>query len=419
MSPDLITVASNTAGWMPGVPGFAASGFTLNIALVALSAWVLGLLIGRTYLATSTVYLLITIKIALPLSYFAIFADGNWYTGGDDWGYVLRAIDLYLKDVDPVRIWFVAEGQHLFQYPNGALVKWYNFTLFYLFGPSYYAGVIFAPVLSMISGGIIFALLNSTGRSRRYAEWGAIFFLLHWETITWTSFLNLKEPLITVLLIAFVYGLVLLAKRPVSSLIVITIATIVLQKARFYLPFVLFSGYMSAIATYLPSMYSQKRMVSGLILTAGALLGLMFFDVISIAQIRYAFSVADFSNWGFGLAKAVLSPLPWNISEPAGYLLVSATLHMVFLPITAIGGFLLWRAGLSGRIVVLIYIVGLIAYAAQPMVNSPRHRSPFLAMEILMQFEFFYWMFTGGLRTWLCRSKNKQGTQEIDWMQSG
>jgi len=405
MSPDVFAVANSLPGWMPGVVGYIATGFTANLALVAFCAWFSGLLFGRLYLGNNIAYLVITAKISLPLVYFSVIADGSWYTGGDDWGYVLKGIDLYLKDVDPLRIWFVAEGSSLFQFSNTALTRWYNFMLFYFFGPSYYVGVIFAPVLSMISGGFIFLLLKSLGKSRQQAEWGAIFFLLHWETITWTSFLNLKEPLVTVVLIAFVYGLILFSKRPLAGLGLITIGTIVMQKARFYLPFVLFSGYIAAIFSYLPLVHSRMRLALGLILLVGAIFVLASFGVISLGQIRYALSVANFGNLGFGLAKVVLSPLPWNISDPAGYLLVSATLHWVFLPVTAIGGYFLWKQGLEGRIIVFIYVVGLIAYATQPMVNSPRHRAPFLVMEILMQFEFLCWIFTGGLRSFLAGTK--------------
>lgn len=399
--PDVLAVVNGMPGWVPGVVGYIATGFTANLALVAFCAWLSGLLFGRLYLENKIAYLVITAKITLPLVYFSVIADGSWYTGGDDWGYVYRAIDLLLKDVDPLRIWFVAEGQHLFQFPNGALTKWYNFTLFYLFGPSYYVGVIFAPVLSMISGGFIYLLLKSCGKSRRQAEWGAVFFLLHWETVTWTSFLNLKEPLVTVLLIAFVYGLILFSKRPLAGLGLITIATIVMQKTRFYLPFVLFAGYITAISSYFPLARSRTRLALGLILLVGAIIVLALFGVISIAQVRYAFSLANFGSLGFGLAKVVLSPLPWNISDPAGYLLVSATLHILFLPVTAIGGYFLWKQGLEGRIIVFVYVIGLIAYATQPMVNSPRHRAPFLVMEILMQFEFLCWLVNGGLRSFL------------------
>jgi len=413
MSSDLLLVLSNAAGWIPGVQGFSATGFSANLAIVAISSWIIGFLVGRSYLGNRVAYLLITIKVAIPLSYFAIWSDGSWYTGGDDWGYVIRAIDLHLKDVDPIRIWFVAEGQHLHQYPNGALVKWYNSALFYLFGPSYYAGVIFAPALSMVSGGLVFALLKNVGKSGDYAKWAAIFFLLHWETITWTSFLNLKEPLITVLLILFVYGLVSVREKPFLSIAAIAIATVTLQKARFYLPFVLFSGYLTALSTYALAVHHRKKILVGSLSIIGTVIVLIFLDVISTKQIRYAFSVADFSNWGLGLAKVVLSPLPWNISEPAGYLLVSATLHLVFLPVTVIGGVLLWRSGLSGRILVCVYVIGLLAYALQPMVNSPRHRSPFMVMEILMQFECLYWIARGGLNNFRnTRSKSVANNSE-------
>ncbi len=418
MSSDLLASLTNIAGWMPGVQGFAAVGFSTNLAIVAFAAWVIGFLIGRTYLNNSIAYLLITVKIVIPLSYFAIWADGSWYTGGDDWGYVIRAIDLHLKDVDPIRIWFVAEGQHLFQFPNGALVKWYNSALFFFFGPSYYAGVMFAPVLSMIGGGVIFALLGNLGKSRNYAKWAAIFFLLHWETITWTSFLNLKEPLITLLLIVFVYGLVSVREKSILSLAAIAFTTVVFQKARFYLPFVLFSGYLMALSTYALAINYRKRILVGSISIIGTVIALIFLDVISTTQIRYAFSLADFSNWGSGLAKVVLSPLPWNISEPAGYLLISSILHLIFLPVTLLGGILLWRTGLSGRILVCVYVIGLVAYALQPMVNSPRHRSPFMAMEILMQFEFLYWVTTGGLSAWLSDQRKRRGKNSIDGLRS-
>ena len=67
MSSDLLSVLNNHAGWIPGVQGFSANGFSANLAIVALSTWIIGFLVGRSYLGDRVAYLLITIKVAIPL----------------------------------------------------------------------------------------------------------------------------------------------------------------------------------------------------------------------------------------------------------------------------------------------------------------------------------------------------------------
>ena len=58
MSSDLLSVLSNAAGWIPGVQGFSATGFSANLAIVAISSWIIGFLVGRSYLGNRVAYLL-------------------------------------------------------------------------------------------------------------------------------------------------------------------------------------------------------------------------------------------------------------------------------------------------------------------------------------------------------------------------
>lgn len=128
----LVTTVSNM-GMLPGAEGFIAVPFSLRFFLAVLSAWLLGIAVGFQYLSVRASFLVVTVKITIVVLYAAGFANGSWYTGGDDWGYVLRSVDLYLKQVNPLLIWFTPEGQHLHAYPNSALLKWYNSSLFYFF----------------------------------------------------------------------------------------------------------------------------------------------------------------------------------------------------------------------------------------------------------------------------------------------
>jgi len=390
---DLLMLATSSGGYIPGIPGYVSSGLTLNILLILISVWVIGFLICQCYLNLKSALTVVTLKTAVVLIYFLYFANGQWFTGGDDWGYVLGAMDLSINDVNPLKIWFVQEGHNLHQFANSALPKWYNLSLFYLFTPSYYVGVFFFTTISIISGGFIYLLLVRTGKEANVAQLGTIFYLLHWETITWTSFLNLKEPLVTLFLVITIYCFSILPTQSIRSLIGLTITSFVYQKLRYYIPFLLFTSFITTLLLT-GEQFRNKRNYIWTVLIVVVFSGtLLVADIVKISQIKYGFLLADWTYFPYGLIKVILSPLPWRITEPASYLYVSSILHIVLLPITLLGGYLLWTKGYVGRLIVITYIVGLVAYAFQPLVNSPRHRAPFMALEILMQLEFFYWAF--------------------------
>ncbi len=370
-----------------------AVSFGLRFFIVVLCAWLIGIIVGFQYLSARASFLVVTLKIGIVVLYTTSLADGSWYTGGDDWGYIVRSVDLYLKNVNPLAIWFTPEGQHLHAFPNAALLKWYNSSLFYIFGPSYYVGLMFFPTLSMVTGVFVVRLLRSSGLTELGSKIGVIFYLLHWDTITWTSFLNLKEPIVTCLLFCALFGASLIPKNIFASIAIIGASFFAFQRIRFYFPFLLTTGICLSILSHYWNRVSVKYLIVSAI--AGiSLIGIaLATKLINPSQILYAYQLADLENVAYGFAKSLLSPLPWKITGPAEYLLISSTLHLILLPLTLVGAWFLFRTSLTGKLIVFTWIVGLAAYAVQPMVLSPRHLAPIRALEILMQFRILVVMF--------------------------
>tara|TARA_A100001015_G_scaffold321435_1_gene452166 strand:+ start:427 stop:1650 length:1224 start_codon:yes stop_codon:yes gene_type:complete len=387
MQVDVFATTVGNMGMLPGTEGFVAVSFSLRFFIVALSAWLIGIIVGVQYLSVRTSFLVVTVKIAIVVLYATVLADGSWYTGGDDWGYVLRSVDLYLKNVNPLAIWFTPEGQHLHAYPNSALLKWYNSSLFYVFGPSYYVGLMFFPALSMITGAFVVRLLRSSGLTELSSQIGVIFYLLHWDTITWTSFLNLKEPIVTCLLFFALFGASLIPRNIFSSMAIIGTSFFAFQKIRFYFPFLLTAGICLSILSHYCNRVSVKHLIVATVGGIGVIGIALATKLINWSQILYAAQLAEPESLAYGFAKTLLSPLPWNLTAPAEYLLICSTLHLILLPLTLTGAWLLFRTSFTGKLIVSVWFVSLAAYAVQPMVLSPRHLAPVRALEILMQFQ--------------------------------
>ena len=130
-----------------------------------LVAWSLGfsilsILILRHVLVLRVTVPLVLVKFLISFTYFAIWADGSWFLGGDDSGYLQAGIVLLDTGMDPFSVLINAEGRRLFSSPSLAVYQWWNMTWMYFIERAYYAPVLANVFVSVLSGYIFYNILQ-------------------------------------------------------------------------------------------------------------------------------------------------------------------------------------------------------------------------------------------------------------------
>src|SRR6266566_1826856 len=158
-------------------------------------AWILARFVRLNWPAALAISCL---KAAIPFVYFLEYFRRGWMRL-DDVSYYGGGLTLLYKGNNPFLIFFTADGRaELFKLAGGqhVLYYWYNLLAAYLFGPLYASPVFLNVASTFISGAFLCKMVLASGFEERYARWLVVFFLLHWDLLSWSSFLNLKEPLV-------------------------------------------------------------------------------------------------------------------------------------------------------------------------------------------------------------------------------
>ena len=345
----------------------------------------LGALILSTLVPRKLAVSLMAVKVAVVIVYFVFFIDGSWFFGGDDLGYAERGLTLFETGRNPVTIWTHHEAYYLKTATKSlSLVYFHNFVGMWLFGPHYHAPILLNLI---ISTGTIFFLARIVEKIFGQREWVVpfvVFVSLHWTTIVWHSFLNLKEPLVALLLSAMIYFVLDLRRRPGFGLIGLLTLGLLVSRIRFYLPVFVIAGFVLAQIDAVRKLVVYRPVW----VLAGTIVFLVFSILIVGSEIRLFMKLADVYGFPYELVHFTLQPAPWKITEPASYLLLPALLHWVMFVPACIGGYRLWKSGFEGRMVVATVIAGLVFYGFVDVVASTRHRMPIDMLVIILHFAF-------------------------------
>ena len=218
------------------IPGVAV-GPSLPLLLALVSFWVAAVGISLAYLPVRVALPLVTIKFLLVGTYFVFWGDGSWHIGNDDATYAREGFKLYLSGENPIAIWFSTAGRYLLiEAPHNSLIFWWNMLWMYLIYPAYYAPVIANVCVTVLSGFVFDKILSTIGFGRTYRLGFAIFFLVHWHVLAWSSFLNIKESLITLFLLVIVFSITKIEKRGWGYVVMLLGAGFLMLGVRFYLP---------------------------------------------------------------------------------------------------------------------------------------------------------------------------------------
>lgn len=326
--------------------------------------------------------LLTLVRVGLVVGYFAWYYDGLWTTF-DDVTYYTQGGDLLSQDYSPLgillepggvdRLMGVAESRHF-------LYTWVNLLAQYLFGPHYYAMVLVNVWLTFVGGYYFARLLEATGFSQRYLRYAVAFALVQWDVLVWSSFLNVKDPLVQTLTMAALASLAqLLCQQRGWALLPLILLYPLFSYIRFYVPLLL----LLVTAAWLLIEWRDRRkwLLAPVLALAVYLLVPWNSDLWDRVDTEFV---------SFGAARFLLTPAPWQVQEAYGFLFWPSLAHWVmFLP-TLAGGWLLWRESPSSRLA-LLYLLALVAlYAAAEELQGPRHRAQLAFLFAWAQFHVFW-----------------------------
>lgn len=358
-------------------------GLTLEILLPAAACCALAIALVWRRLGPPLSCLVSILRFAVPVLYFAWFYDGTWTISDDVFYYeqshALRAeytlSDLVLSKEGLRALFSTNHARHAFYY-------WWNAFCQTLLGDTYFTPVLVNVALSMAAGSLFCQVLELSGLDRRYTRLWLLFFLCHWDAVSWTSFVNIKDPMVLFLTnVALCSTMRILVQRRVVWLLPLAASFALLSYTRFYVPVIL----VLATLTWL-LLHGQHWMR---ILFAG----LIALPVLYLApQVEFSWRLGP-GQVSYQAIHFLLTPQPWAVTPHYGFILVAQTLHWVFFASALLGLLFLLRRHHPPALLPLIYTAGLIAlYAICFDQHAARYRLQFSMVTAWLQFHCFWFL---------------------------
>ncbi|SMC79150.1 hypothetical protein SAMN04488101_10356 [Pedobacter nyackensis] len=331
------------------------------------------------------------IKYAFCFIYFVLWVQYRPIILLDDQTYYEQSIVIFEK----------ANGSltYLFSFKNIAFISSlaggthfgyyiYNFISFIIFGQNYYSPVILNILFSVITGIIIYKTLLLAKLDKKFCIFFLLFFLLHWDILSWSSFINLKDILVLFFVVWALNCMIRLKEKGNRLFLILNLLLIgtVLLFFRFYLVyFLIVSGVVYMVIT---QMYKVKSRWTGVVMRSLVLIVmpvsfyLVFIKVFSasLAEIGGATNVVS------GFIRFILTPLPFSIEENYSFLFISSLLHWMMLPFIIYGTYLfLKRYFISLMPFVILALLLCVFYGSFGELQGPRHRVLLLYFVSLTQ----------------------------------
>ena len=367
----------------------AGFGFTTTLAGAAVVLAALAhVLFLRGRLPLPVALAVLVAKFALPVAYFAWMFDGTW-TFIDDYTYLRVSRELLVEGLTPITVF--AEPINLLRLDSWSGVQfgygWWNMLAQYLIGPHYYAPVLMNVALSCGSAAALYALAREAGYQRGYAQALMVFFMLHWEVLSWSSVLNMKDVLIFTLAPAALLLAVRMRRRfSIGRLLLLLVIAGIFLVIRPY-SIVLIGGAVVGWSAMGGGADARRRLLRVVGTSVVAALLILPFVRPLVALAIYAFTTqVDLSpaRLLYNAVWFVLTPQPWSIGDDHGFLRISAVLHLVFLPFATVGAVLLWRRGGVPRLLLYYFLLVLVLNMIAP--QSVRHRLQAVFVVAWLQF---------------------------------
>ncbi len=355
-------------------------GFTADLVLVAFCAWGASALIAGRDMPLPLSLVLATVRVSVPLVYFAWYFDATWNVG-DDLVYAAHGRELMNCGYNPLTVLWHEHGRaYLESLSQGhhVLYGWWNLTAMSLFGEHYYAPVFFNVVVSFVGGSLLAHTVRRLGFSAGYSLGLQVFWLLHWDAIAWSSLLNIKDILVQTLTIAIMYCLVsFIVERKSRYLLAFLVVAQLFWWIRFYVPVIV----LTAVMIWMLTQWNDSRKY--LFVPLGAMAFYFLAPLIAGAKDYWQFDTVF-----YGVVRFSLTPIPWNVEPVYEYLVIPTSLHWLsFIP-ALVGAGYLWGESKYARVffIYLACLVGL--YAITEDLLGPRQRFQVAFLFAWAQFHF-------------------------------
>jgi len=367
-----------------------SSGLNLGVTLELLLVFLFCLIVTRRYFDFKAALLLVGVRLAIPALYFAFFFSQEW-TIGDDVEYFEDAWSLVEAGYTPWSL-LGAEGRAELSVPaqggRHILYLWWNHLAQYLFGRGYYVPVFLNIALSFAVASWLTAMVKMSGLGDRiHLRLLYVFAVFHWDVVTWTSFLNVKEPLVLFLCTAvfFCFFSALYAtecaRKKALWLLSSAAAMFALTWLRYYVPVLIF------VSLMIWAVYEYRSRNVYVILAVGLVIGWLAFPYITSENIETQHINLDLVQFLYGIVRFPLTPRPWGLEGAYHILLIAATLHwLAFMPML-IGGWSLGQSGPLFRALAIYALVMVCFYASVVYLQDARHRYQLVIVEIWMQYQ--------------------------------
>lgn len=360
-----------------------SEGLSTDLLFAAMAVMFIGAWIVSRYVPLHVALFILFIKVGITCGYFAWVSEA-WRLF-DDINYLNGALNLAQEGYTPVTAFLDPKGFVELRHLAGGshfLYYWWNLFAIYFLGEHYYASVFFNILLTCVCGFFFYGILKELEFEDQYRRWFVVFFLLHWDILAWSSFINLKDTLVMTLTTIALFLTIRISRRPkFYYLIFLAFVLYLFQWLRFYIPYLL----LTAISAWLTLLWRGKRYYLILILIGG------IFSLLS-SEVYQNLGKLQGGDIDFKLIKFVLTPKPWNIEDNYSFLFLSASLHWLLFPQTLLGGWLLWKSSDSSKLPIIYCVVVVLFYTFAPQLLGPRHRYQISPIIAWMQFHVFWKM---------------------------
>ncbi len=342
------------------------------------------------------------IKAAIPFVYFAYYYDGSWNLVDDVW-YFKGGERMMSRFHNPLLSLFTQAGRdQLIAIAGGTqiLYVWWNQLALYLFGTFYSSPIFLNVATTFVSAALMFKIALASGCNEKYAKWLSIFFLLHWDILSWSSFVNLKDTLVLMLTLAAVHsGMRFVQTRKIRHAVMLAGAVFAFLWIRFYIP-VLLLVCLAAWAAFVAKGY--KKILLMVIALAGVL-------IVLPADAFESFQDLSRGEWIYGPIQMALSPQPWSIMPEYSFLLIPSICHWVFFFPGLVAGVSLFRRNPAFRFAAIYFVAIIFFYGLLPYVRGVRERFQISWVFVWMQFDFLWFSFFAVLRKLPARTRIAMG----------
>ena len=288
---------------------------------------------------------------------------------------------------------------------------WWNAVWIEIFGNAVFSPVLANVFVTVLASIVATKLLIELDHEYRFQQYFLAFSLLHWEILTWSSMMNIKDVLVMFLTISSMYFVITALKsQDTQSLLfrlsALAVALWILTYIRWYVP----GLFLGAIGLWLciEMLRSEPRPSlpqAALFLTVTACIGLWVFS-------RFDFSSRIDIGWAIlGFFRYTIGPVPFGTADSYTFLNMAAVFHWILFPVLIIGVFKLVTKKYE-RLLLLYVVVTVGLYSIVPSGSGPRFRLQLGMFIALLQFMGLWFVFTHKYRVNIVSDKYITATSD-------